>query len=475
MTPTDVVRPRVTRHVLMSLALVLALVALLGPFSRPGTADTATDEPPATPQAACGPGSKPETGLQGRVPAEEVASGRAAEGYSCNATRTGGLSAIGQFKVHRYVDAGGRECAFVDNGGRETGTRVIDMADPANPKIVRHLTSPAMYSPHESLQLHQGRGLLIAVMGTFGTAPGFVDIYDLREDCLNPTLLASSPMGEQGHESGLSPDGRTVWATSLVDGGVTAVDIGDPTSPKLLWAGRYNSHGLSVSPDGNYAYLAVQPAAFLLPKGNAVRNVTGPLGLVVLDVSDIQERKPLPQVTEVSRLEWPEASVPQNSFSMTVKDKPYLVEFDEFRDYQSGSVGAARILDSRDPSNLKVVSNLRLEVNQRVHYDEVKGDPNGASKTGGYTAHYCSAPRADDPGIVACSFIKSGLRVFDVRDPHAPVEVAYYNAPQAPGKDAFALTAPAFVPERREIWYADGNLGFHVIRLASSAWPGAKR
>ena len=103
----------------------------------------------------------------------------------------------------------------------------------------------------------------------------------------------------------------------------------------------------------------------------------------------------------------------------------------------------------------------------------MKGDPNGASKTGGYTAHYCSAPRADDPGIVACSFIKSGLRVFDVRDPRRPVEVAYYNAPQAPGRDASALTAPAFVPERREIWYADGNLGFHVIRLSPRAWPTA--
>jgi hypothetical protein len=182
--------------------------------------------------------------LQGRVPAEDPATGRAAQGYSCNATRIGGLPDVGRFKVHRYVDASGRECAYVDNGGSQTGTRVIDMADPAKPDIVRHLTSPTMLSPHESLQLHQGRGLLIAVMGTFGTAPGFVDIYDLREDCRNPRMLVSSPMGVEGHESGLSPDGRTVWATSLVDGGVTAVDIADTSQPKLLWAGRYNSHGV---------------------------------------------------------------------------------------------------------------------------------------------------------------------------------------------------------------------------------------
>ena len=472
---THPARHGVTRHVLLSCGLVLSMVALLGPLSRDGVAETATGEPPATPQAECGPGSLPETGLQGRVPLAEVESGRAAQGYSCNATRIGGLPEVGQFKVHRYVDTGGRECAYVDNGGRETGTRVIDMADPAKPVLVRHLTSPAMQSPHESLQLHAGRGLLIAVMGTFTTAPGFVDIYDVTKDCTNPTLITSSPMGLQGHESGLSPDGRTVWATSLVDGGVTAVDIADPTTPRLLWHGRYNSHGLSISPDGNHAYLAVQPAAFLLPKGNAVRDLTGPVGLIVLDVSDIQERKPVPAVTEVGRLEWSTAAVPQNSFSMTVKGRPYLVEFDEFRDFSSGSVGAARILDSSDPANLEPVSDLRLEVNQAEHYDQVKGDPNATSKTGGYTAHYCSAPSFADPGIVACSFIKSGLRVFDVRNPKRPVEVAYYNAPQSPGRDASALTAPAFVPERREIWYADGNLGFHVVRLSESAWPKPKR
>ena len=33
-----------------------------------------------TPQGACGPGSKPEPGMQGRVPADDVAAGGAADG-----------------------------------------------------------------------------------------------------------------------------------------------------------------------------------------------------------------------------------------------------------------------------------------------------------------------------------------------------------------------------------------------------------
>lgn len=97
MSPTTTARP--IRHVLVSAALIAAVLALLGP--RVGAAETDTGEPPPTPQAACGHGSLPETGLQGRVPLEEVESGRAAQGYSCNATRIGGLPEVGQFKVHR--------------------------------------------------------------------------------------------------------------------------------------------------------------------------------------------------------------------------------------------------------------------------------------------------------------------------------------------------------------------------------------
>jgi LPXTG-motif cell wall-anchored protein len=31
--------------------------------------------------------------------------------------------------------------------------------------------------------------------------------------------------------------------------------------------------------------------------------------------------------------------------------------------------------------------------------------------------------------------------------------------------------APAFVPERSEIWHADGNGGFSVLRMADGVWP----
>ena len=33
------------------------------------------------------------------------------------------------------------------------------------------------------------------------------------------------------------------------------------------------------------------------------------------------------------------------------------------------------------------------------------------------------------------------------------------------------MSKPAFVPERREIWYSDGATGFYALRVAENVWP----
>jgi hypothetical protein len=178
-------------------------------------------EPPLepTPKADCGPGSRPETGVQGRVSRADHASGRAAEGYTCNAEEVGHygketpFGTIGGFKVERYVDAAGHECAYYDTTlmfptnllDEEAGVNVLDMSDPANPKLTDRLLTPAMLSPHESLVLSKERGILAAVAGNATFAPGIVDVYDISADCRHPVLRSSTPIGVFGHESGLAP------------------------------------------------------------------------------------------------------------------------------------------------------------------------------------------------------------------------------------------------------------------------------
>jgi hypothetical protein len=125
------------------------------------------------------------------------------------------------------------------------------------------------------------------------------------------------------------------------------------------------------------------------------------------------------------------------------------------------------------------VSNLRLEVNQPENRAEVADDPGARSPAQGYASHYCGVPQEIDPGIVACSFIASGLRVFDIRNPYHPREIAYFVAPPGTAggsglevdKSNYAMSRPSFVPERGEIWYSDGNSGFYAVRVAHGLWP----
>ena len=156
--------------------------------------------------------------------------------------------------------------------------------------------------------------------------------------------------------------------------------------------------------------------------------------MLILDTSEIQARKPNPQAREISRLTWQNASIPQNAIPFTRDGKPYVLEFDEYTQGTTGggnsdAVGAGRIVDISDERQPRVISNLRLQVNQAADHKAASGDPGTFSPAQGYAAHYCNIPTRTNPRIVACSFIASGLRVFDISNLTKPKEIAYYVAP----------------------------------------------
>ena len=64
-----------------------------------------------------------------------------------------------------------------------------------------------------------------------------------------------------------------------------------------------------------------------------------------------------------------------------------------------------------------MVSNIRLAVHQKENRAAIANDPGAQFLVQGYAGHYCNVPRRQDPEILACSMIASGLRVFDIRDP----------------------------------------------------------
>jgi hypothetical protein len=199
-------------------------------------------------------------------------------------------------------------------------------------------------------------------------------------------------------------------------------------------------------------------------------------GLTVLDVSQVQKRVLKPTVPIISRLSWPQVSTPQNATPFTSRGHKYLLETDEFG--SGASIGAARIIDIQNIKKPAVVSNLRLAANAaKAQGPDLEADPGNDQVFQGYQGHYCSLPSRDNPQIIACSFIMSGLRVFDISNVSKPKEIAYFNKPVLKGSvpnqpiraGSFAMSAPAYDQATGDIWYSDGNSGFYVVRLTGAA------
>ena len=476
-------RSGLIRLTLVAAGLVVAAAVL-------GTWQSASSSafPSALAAPTCGPGALKETSIDGRVPSADYSSGRYQQGYRCNTTQVSHQGSNGGFKVERYVDPAGHVCAFYDSTlffPKDTlmqavtglGVVVLDMKNPAAPVKTAQLTSPAMLSPHESVLLNPERGILGAELGNPATNVSVLDLYDVKTDCRHPKLLSSTPTGAFGHESGFAPDGRTFYITGTAGNTFEAVDVSDPTKPTVLFRQfGVNYHGVRVSDDGRRLYVA--------NIGNSTSGNFASGGLRILDVSQIQDRKPDPQVPVLSALTWPEGSIPQAAEPFTRNGHHYLLEFDEYANYgveggvtqASSPVGAARIIQVDDPHHPKVVSNIRLAVHQpAARAGDQANDPGANSPVQGYAAHYCSIPTRTNPNLAACSMILSGLRIIDIRDVAHPKEVGYFNKPVAQGDNplvlasqgAFAMSQPAWDPSHDSVWYSDGNSGFYDVRLTN--------
>jgi hypothetical protein len=106
-------------------------------------------------------------------------------------------------------------------------------------------------------------------------------------------------------------------------GRIYPIDISDPAHPKSLasWSLPNNQalHDHSVSADGTRMYLT--------QIGNPITG--SPNGLLIMDVSDIQNRAASPQYRVVSSLFWEDGATAQQPIQLTYGGKKHLLFTDE--------------------------------------------------------------------------------------------------------------------------------------------------
>jgi hypothetical protein len=523
--------------VLKGFALGMALGGLTA--APPAFADQKPPPPLTVPEAKCGPNDQSEAAarvLQGQVPASVRAIGF--QGFNCNLQLVGQVRGDGanwqsdefreqrdEFRGPQFGQGYRRDhtcayhgTAFTTTGRTHVGVPVIDMTNPNAPVPTAYLTTISMLDPWESLKTNTRRALLAADdahnggLNTMNGGPE-LDVYDLSVDCRYPQLLASravgtgtdggppSPATPHGHEGAWAPDGLTYYFGDNLNSTYHAIDMSDPTRPKQIAFFQLkaalpttSSHGLSVSDDGNRAYVAALciPAAYD-PSTPACN------GFAVLDTSQVQSRKPNAQIKLISTFLYKDGSITQHTIPVKIKGKPYIIQVDEggsggifYAGWQSACAAGvpmfpmARIVDISNEEKPTQVSELMLEVNNPANCNAVLPDIVGLAIFT-YGTHYCSVDNRDNATTLACDEFNSGIRVFDIRDPKRPKEIAYYNPAGAttasPGSNH--VTTAQWVAggpdwcsaqlhldaDKGTIWTTCQDNGLLSLKFTNGVWP----
>jgi hypothetical protein len=494
-------------------AMVFACGLLVACTSTPAPT-AASSAPPNSPGpenaslAQCGAGSLPEKGLQGQVPLTDPT--YYPQGYRCN------LELVGQYVedgVQSTLDWYGN-CAYVDTGYAPSdpqynelkGVRVIDASDPTHPVRTALLQTPAMSFTGESLHVNQARGLLGAV------GNGYFDLYSVKNDCAHPHLLASVQMFQQNalpHAGGFSADGMFYYAVgSPLDSSLKAIDISDPTQPKdandwrtdnkLADGELVDAHQVYFEPgDGGNT-------VFLPQKGNTAnlgamaRSGFQGGGLVIADVSQLREHRSNPKVGIVSQVAWNDGKNAMSSTIGKIGNRTYAFVADEAGSRQTlqqacqqglPPFGFVHVIDVTDLEHPRQVSTIRLQIDNPANcaQTEAEAAPFGIA----FSSHICTVDNPANVTALTCEWLQSGVRVFDVRNPLQPHEIAYYNPAPKPGVyRGMAATDKSLVspcPCRDftvnggrwfhasdgswELWVVSGANSFQILKLTNGVYP----
>jgi hypothetical protein len=466
---------------LAALASVLLTVSLPSGAAAPATADG----------VPCSAGSSPETGVQGQVPLADQVSGRSKLGYSCNVRLVGSNDIAGQGGDTQMTWYG--ECAYRSTpGAGGDAIAVLDVRVPTAPRLVSQIQEKAWAGKGGTLGIHEGltvndrRALLLVPLGTELYA------YDVH-DCRHPRLLGSYdqglppgdtlkslPRGDDGIHSGkLSPDGTLYYSTDLGFGPgsatgpcLTVVDLRDPRHMRTVT--RFQSdtpcHDLSLSPDGRTAYVGWYHSTYGHP--SAVVGAFTPTasshpfsGLRIVDVSQVQDRRPHPTITVLSEL----TGGRQHTETVTrIGKRTYVIAGEE----AVCPGGNGRIVDVTDPRSPVQVAELPLQINQLENCAMSRSDSTNDLLL--YMTHYISVDDPSDAHLAFITWYSSGLRVFDIHDPAHPREVAYLNPAVGASSNVShdsSTTYVRYLASTGQIWFGSAVRGFVVAELAPALRP----
>jgi hypothetical protein len=466
-----------------------------------------------------GPGDRPETGLHGSIAQAELDAGPF-QGQWCGMRHVSHepLALRGSFGDVQLM---GR-CAYASmrdpsNLALETtGTSVVDMRVPSQPVWTKTLRTPAMQRAYSALEIQQS--IMVSAFKDFGPqGNNWFDIYDVSGDCLNPRHLATTTTASGNHDGWLTPDTNTYYGVPF--GGQTiqqnpnridlhVMDLTDKSNPRQLmnWnrlqlppevqartLATRNFHDVSTNDAGTRVYLALYGGNNALGGNPSDGSGRCANGLLVLDSSDIAQRRPNPQLRYISFLSWCDQQIDPDfgdgstaashatEYAIHENGKEYIVSTDESGAGLNGGFNQicrqrtfGRLIDISDEANPRVVSTFKPDVNKPENCERIMTE-----RINGGMLHYIGFDDRYKMRLVFYAAANQGIRVVDFRDPQNPKEIAYYKAPNVattdPGENDFTRPDPRIDNDSCLIYTGWNQGGLRVLELTDPEYNGCMR
>jgi len=306
------------------------------------------------------------------------------------------------------------------------GTSVVDVSDPAHPRVVRQISVPKGTHSHK-VQL--ANGLLVVNYEQYPYRIGVPErtglgVYDVTREPGDPQLLAFMPIRGLGvHRMWFAGDGsrgdRYLYASARLDGYrnrvLITVDMGEADRPAISstwwWPGQRQGDPESLPEDNDIG------AHHVIRQGERAYGGYFDKGVVVYAVRD-------PGSLElISSLAWPEGGHSHTHTALPLGERKLLVVTDEA--IEPNCEGA--------PKNVHVV-----DVSDERHPREISRFPvpDGdycarGLRFGPHNLHENRPGTFQSDRIVYVTYFNAGLRVYDTSDPLQVREIACY-VPEAP-------------------------------------------
>jgi len=422
-----------------------------------------------------------------------------------SAAMTESRMSSGTRRVARMDIAGGGQVvvqggyAFLGHMSPPDGTSIVDIRDPANPRIVAKIPPTDHYSHTHKVRVagdlmitnverhrrhfyRKGEmldGAAAQLTRKLGRLPSDAELAEAVG--VKAAELADL---REGHTRGYNDGGFRVW------------NIADPANPKLLSYVRTGGIGVHrFDMDEHYAYISTEMDGFVgnilviydladpasprevsrwwipgqnvaagekpgwkgqrhrlhhaLRVGDRMWAACWYAGAYVIDISDITKPRTLGSYNY--HPPFPEPTHTLMPLPEPVAGRQIALIVDEEHEHVPGQPhGFIWIMDASNPADLKPISTF--------HVSEM--DSPYARAGGRFGAHQFQEKQVGS--LIYAAWFAGGLRIVDIADPEKPREVAFYVPEPFPGHRA-PQSNDVDVDERGLIYLLDRDRGFEII------------